>query len=48
MYEIPSRADVRKCIISKETIQHGKAPLLVTRSDRIAGLEDAAEYRDAS
>ncbi len=48
MYEIPSRADVRKCIIGSETIQHGKAPLLVTRSDRIAELEDAAEYRDAS
>ena len=48
MYEIPSRADVRKCIISKETIQHGKAPLLVTRADRIAGLDDPAEFRDAS
>ncbi len=48
MYEIPSRADVRKCIISKETILHGKAPLLVTRADRIAELEAAAEYRDAS
>jgi ATP-dependent protease Clp ATPase subunit len=48
MYEIPSRADVRKCIISKETIQHGQAPLLVTRADRLAGLDDPAEYRDAS
>ncbi len=48
MYEIPSRADVRKCIISKETILHGKAPLLVTRADRIADIEDATEYRDAS
>ena len=48
MYEIPSRIDVRKCIISKETIAHGQAPLLVTRSERVADLEDAAEYRDAS
>src|SRR5881227_2529457 len=30
MYEIPSRADVRKCIIGRETIAHGQAPLLVT------------------
>ena len=32
MYEIPSRADVRKCIIGRETIAHGQAPLLVTTS----------------
>ncbi|HYY90302.1 MAG TPA: hypothetical protein VFA49_16000 [Chloroflexota bacterium] len=37
-----------KCIISKETIQHGQAPLLVTRSERLAELEETAEYRDAS
>src|SRR5437762_2202705 len=30
MYEIPSRADVRKCIIGRETIAKGQAPLLVT------------------
>src|SRR3712207_7029275 len=34
MYELPSRTDVRRCIISRETIKQGKAPLLVTRSDR--------------
>jgi ATP-dependent Clp protease ATP-binding subunit ClpX len=48
MYEIPSRMDVRKCIISKETITHGQAPLLVTRAERLAELEGTAEYRDAS
>ncbi len=48
MYEIPSRADVRKCIISRDTILSGKPPLLVTRSDRIADLEETAEFRDAS
>ena len=49
MYEIPSRADVRKCIIGRETIAHGQAPLLVTtRSGAIAELEEASEYRDAS
>jgi ATP-dependent Clp protease ATP-binding subunit ClpX len=49
MYEIPSRVDVRKCIIGRETIAHGQAPLLVTtRSGPIAELDDATEYRDAS
>ena len=49
MYEIPSRIDVRKCIIGRETIAHGQAPLLVTtRSGAIAELDEAAEYRDAS
>src|SRR5881227_938964 len=48
MYEIPSRMDVRKCIIGRETIAHGQAPLLVTtRSGAIAELDEAAEYRDA-
>ncbi len=49
MYEIPSRVDVRKCIIGRETIAHGQAPLLVTtRSGPIAELDEATEYRDAS
>src|SRR6266700_2668031 len=49
MYEIPSRADVRKCIIGRETIAHGQAPLLVTtRSGTIAELDDASDLRDAS
>jgi ATP-dependent protease Clp ATPase subunit len=51
MYEIPSRVDVRKCIIGRETIAHGQAPLLVTtnsRSGAISELDEAAEYRDAS
>src|SRR3984893_7165858 len=49
MYEIPSRVDVRKCIIGRETIAHGQAPLLVTtRSGPIADLDEATEYRDAS
>jgi ATP-dependent Clp protease ATP-binding subunit ClpX len=49
MYEIPSRADVRKCIIGRETIAHGQAPLLVTtRSGPIAELDEPAEYRDSA
>src|SRR5437868_10976262 len=50
MYEIPSRADVRKCIIGRETIAHGQAPLLVTTrsAGAIAELDEAAEYRDTA
>src|ERR1700712_4973023 len=51
MYEIPSRADVRKCIIGRKTIAHGQAPLLVTTNSRpgaISELDEATEYRDAS
>ena len=29
MFDIPSRDDVKKCIITKETIEEGKEPVLV-------------------
>ena len=32
MYEIPSRGDVKKCIVNAETILGHKKPLLITRS----------------
>jgi ATP-dependent Clp protease ATP-binding subunit ClpX len=32
MYDIPSRGDVRKCVVSAETITNRQRPLLVTRS----------------
>src|SRR5438067_2420824 len=38
MYEIPSRSDVRKCVITPETIRSSKPPLLVTRADRVVDL----------
>ena len=34
MYEIPSRRDVKKCVISAETILGKTPPLLLTRSER--------------
>ncbi len=41
MYELPSRKDVRKCIITRETVEAGKDPELVIESDettkRISG-----------
>jgi ATP-dependent Clp protease ATP-binding subunit ClpX len=40
MYEIPSRADVKKVIINGEVITHRHKPVLLTRSDRAAYPED--------
>ena len=34
MYDIPSRSDVRKCIINADTITHGAPPILLTASGR--------------
>ena len=31
MYEIPGRTDVRKCVVSAETVTNGQTPLLLTR-----------------
>jgi ATP-dependent Clp protease ATP-binding subunit ClpX len=45
MYEIPSRGDVRKCVINADTITQGKAPILLTRQDRVI---DTADISDAS
>jgi ATP-dependent Clp protease ATP-binding subunit ClpX len=48
MYDIPSRGDVRKCVVSAETITNRQRPLLVTRSgqpvddDGEKDLEEAA------
>ena len=42
MYEIPSRDDVEKCIITKETIEDGKQPKLVLTDGRIKELEATA------
>ncbi len=33
MYEIPSRADIKKCVITKEMVEEHKAPLLTTSSE---------------
>ncbi len=30
MFELPSRRDVQKCVVTKETIERGMAPTLVT------------------
>jgi len=35
MYEIPSRGDVKKCVINADTITQGKSPILLSRNDRV-------------
>ncbi|MBI4507184.1 MAG: ATP-dependent Clp protease ATP-binding subunit ClpX, partial [Chloroflexi bacterium] len=38
MYEIPSRADVKRCVINADAILRRKKPVLVTRLDRMFEL----------
>ena len=40
MYEIPERTDVRKCIITEETIRDGRAPLLLTKAEIDRGVDE--------
>jgi ATP-dependent Clp protease ATP-binding subunit ClpX len=44
MYEIPSRRDVKKCVVSAETILSRQRPLMLTRSGRAVDVEE--ELRD--
>jgi ATP-dependent Clp protease ATP-binding subunit ClpX len=43
MYEIPERGEIRRCIITEETIRDGRPPLLLTKSDVDRGV-DASNY----
>jgi ATP-dependent Clp protease ATP-binding subunit ClpX len=45
MYDIPERADIRKCIITEETIRNGRLPLLLTKTDLDKGV-DETNYED--
>ena len=45
MYEVPSRNDVEKCIVSGETIRNRQRPLLVTASGQEIAPEDDAFER---
>jgi len=40
MYDIPERTDVRKCIITEETIRDSRAPLLLTKADVDKGVDE--------
>jgi len=52
MYEIPSRTDIKKCIVSGDTIRSRKRPLLMTRSGQSVEadevIEDADDVKDVS
>ena len=43
MYEIPSRKDIRKCVISADTILRKSAPLLLTYPEKAAQIPDNLE-----
>jgi ATP-dependent Clp protease ATP-binding subunit ClpX len=43
MYEVPSRNDVVKCVVSGDTIREKRKPLLVTRSGQELDEEDGFE-----
>jgi ATP-dependent Clp protease ATP-binding subunit ClpX len=40
MYEIPSRTDVKKCVINGDTILHKRRPILMTESDHKVDIEE--------
>jgi ATP-dependent Clp protease ATP-binding subunit ClpX len=41
MYEIPSRPDIRKCVVSAECVTRHQRPLLVTESGQVVDEEQA-------
>src|SRR5213595_551334 len=46
-FELPSRRDVRKCVVTRETIQRGQKPTLVTESPN-AGAPELEELEEES
>ena len=43
MFDLPSRADVRKCVITRETIEKGIDPTLVTEAAETVARDVDAE-----
>src|SRR5690606_38220601 len=49
MYDIPSRPDIKKCVVNADTIANRKLPLLLTRGGHNVDLdEEPAEVHDES
>jgi ATP-dependent Clp protease ATP-binding subunit ClpX len=48
MYEIPSRGDVKKCVVSADTIIGRAHPLMLARSGQVVGGGAEEELRDES
>ena len=46
MYEAPSNPDIRKCVVSAETVRNRARPLLVTESEQVVG-EDPPDAESA-
>src|SRR5881398_1840752 len=42
-FELPSRRDVKKCVVTKETIEKGLRPTLVTEAAKEVGLDEIVE-----
>ena len=42
-FELPSRRDVRKCVVTKETVENGLPPTLVTEAVEDDAVEDEAQ-----
>ncbi len=40
MFDIPERTDIRRCVVTEETIRGGRAPLLLTNSDLDRGVDE--------
>jgi ATP-dependent Clp protease ATP-binding subunit ClpX len=47
MYEIPSRADVKKCVVTAESISNRQRPLMLSRSGQIVPQDEAVEDGEA-
>ena len=41
MFDLPSRRDVRKCVITRESVEKGIDPTLVTEAERVTPQRDA-------
>ena len=40
MYDIPERTEIRKCIITEETIRDRRTPLLLTKTEVDKGVDE--------
>jgi len=48
MYDIPSRGDVKKCVVSAETITNRQRPLLLTRAGQAIDIEADAQRGESA
>jgi ATP-dependent Clp protease ATP-binding subunit ClpX len=48
MYDIPSRGDVKKCVVSAETVTNRQRPLLLTRAGQAVEAESDAQRGESA